>query len=142
MINKVHPSQAWQPGATIWVTAETPGNSWPARFDWKLNFMPSKEAARSEYKLNPELKTLCEKQNFSWPRIQTTPELRIFCAQNFLPSEMVVILPSWEHLADCLKLKFPYQSQVVRIFGTGPIDPIALKALSSRYEVEWVESND
>jgi hypothetical protein len=54
-----------------------------------------------------------------------------------LPTELVVLLESWDRLEQIQKIHYPYQSTIVRLFDADPKISIS-QSLTSRFQFEMV----
>lgn len=131
---KLSQTEYWLPGASIWVTTLEPENHWRFIFDYKLNFQisrllqlvtPAQSQSKSEFK--PQSLNLNKKRG----------ELLMVTPHGMLPTELVVLLESWDRLEQIQKIHYPYQSTIVRLFDADPKISIS-QSLTSRFQFEMV----
>jgi len=97
-------------------------NPWLSAFDYHLNFQISKIL-----KLNSQLCSLNSNQK----------DLLLIAPQGMLPTELVVILESWQDISKLNRIKLPYQITTVRLFNPDK-NLILLEELKSNFQFELV----
>jgi len=122
VITELNKKECWLPGASIWVTKMDKKNPWLSAFDYHLNFQISKIL-----KLNSQLCSLNSNQK----------DLLLIAPQGMLPTELVVILESWQDISKLNRIKLPYQITTVRLFNPDK-NLILLEELKSNFQFELV----
>jgi hypothetical protein len=96
-ITEIPLHECWSPGASLWVTTLDSRNLWLPILDYRLNFQISllKRRTESELKKGPLL----------------------VIPHGMLPTELVVLIASWEQITQLKKIYYPYKTTLVRLFN-------------------------
>jgi len=115
-------ADCWVPGASLWVTTLEKHNRWVSIFDYKLNFQITK---------------LLDKLS---SRPSDQDDLLMIVPHGMLPTELVILISSWDKIFELKKIQLPYQTTLVRLFNPGP--SLTLDAMiTSKFQFEMVSHN-
>lgn len=117
--------ECWLPGASIWVTTLDNRNTWLKTLDYKLNFQIS------------HLKTRTSKAQ---QNLNQDSDLLLIAPHGMLPTDLVVLIKSWDNIDKLKSIVFPYQSTIVRLFNPNPELELT-EDLKARFQFELVYSH-
>ena len=95
-VNSLPPTQAFNPGADLWVVGLPEESTWALKIDWEINFQILRAAKHVSPRIAPELNELLNVTDLRTPTPPVSSPALLIAADLNLPCRWVLSLEEWK----------------------------------------------
>lgn len=152
LLETVDPSDAFSPGAELWIVPALAHSQWTKKIDWKLNFQIAKSHLHKKLHLSQSLTETLEKCQIPQIPLGEVPPTLMIASHQLLPNRWLVVIEEdckdLEYLQKAAQISQKLGVKKVRIFLSAQKDSQSsgsrnsrLRSLAPAIEFEIVQEN-